>query len=276
MRITNGTVIAYLKLFAAAYRGERVGFYKRKQIYMTTIKFLAAVLSGRVAALGAAIAFLVPLALPAASVASTCTVSNHIAAENFIRDLHERVSGKGGQARNSAANLNAFIRAKVPVKTVSRSALGVHWRRASMAQRAEYQHLFEKTVFPGLAGQILRYRNADYKIVDNRALQSNDRLVTANVKAGQATPLKVGWRLRFDDCNATATDMIVDGVSLTVMKRQEFAAVISAHGIDGLISKMRKKADQMKSGGAADPKMSQAEMGEIVQDLLRGAAAKVR
>lgn len=239
---------------------------------MKTKDHSAAVMFRRFAAPLVALA----VALPGAALANTCTVSDHAAAENFIRDLHTRVSVTAAPGANTDSDLAAFMRSKVQVDVVSRSALGVHWRRASDWQRAEYQDLFEKTVFPGLAGQILRYRGASYTIVDNRALQSNDRLVTANVKTGNGTGLKVGWRLKFDNCNATATDMIVDGVSLMVMKRQEFGSVISNHGLNGLLAKMRVKADRIKSGAADDPDISQAEMGEIVEDLLRGAAAKAR
>lgn len=235
-------------------------------------KKFAAVRFGRLAAPVAATL----LAIPGMAYGNTCAVSNHAAAENFIRDLHRQVSETAAQDRNSVSKLNNFIRAKVPVEIVSKGALGIHWRQASNDQRTEYRKLFEKTVFPGLADQILRYRGATYTIVDNRSLQSNDRLVSANVKAKKGAVMKVGWRLKFDNCNPIATDMFVDGVSLMVMKRQEFASVISNHGIDGLLARMRVKADRMKQGASTESKMSPAEMGEIVQDLLRGAAAKVR
>ena len=126
-----------------------------------------------------------------------------------------------------------------------------------------------------MAEQIIRYRAASYTIADNRLLQSNDRLVTANVTPAKGEFLKVGWRLKMENCKATATDMIVDGVSLMVMKRQEYASVISAEGIDGLLKRMRSKASQLQSGDSGGRKMSLSEMGRVIQDLLRGAASKL-
>lgn len=238
---------------------------------MTSGKLSAAVLRRRLAVAFAAVA----IAVPGVASANTCAVSDRAAAESSIRDLHGRVSGDAEKGTSHEADLNAFIHAKVPVDIVSRFALGVHWRRATPGQRTEYQTLFGKTVFPGLAEQILRYRTARYTIVDNRRLQTNDRLVTANVIGAQGEILRVGWRLKIDDCVATATDMIVDGVSLMVMKRQEFASVISANGMDGLLAKMRSKANRIADGKRSGRNMSQAEMGHIMQDLLRGAASKI-
>ncbi len=235
---------------------------------MVSIKLLIAAFRGRlIPALGAVL-----IAVPVGVWANTCPVSDQAAAENFIRDLHAQASAKLPESE-MASSMDAFIRAKVPVDIVSRYALGIHWRRATDKQRAEYQKLFGETVFPGLSEQILRYRKASYMVVDNRLLQSNDRLVTANVKMARGGIMRVGWRIRVDDCNATATDMIVDGVSLMVMKRQEFASVIAVDGMDGLLEKMRLKAAQIKGGTDVDRKMTHPEMGQVIEELLRGAAS---
>lgn len=232
-------------------------------------KSIAALRGRFIPVLGAVLA-----ALPVGALASTCPASDQAMAETFVRDLYDRATVKVADGA-AEENLDAFIRAKVPVGTVSRYALGVHWRRATEAQRAEYEKLFGETVFPGLTEQILRYRAAAYTIVDNRLLQSNDRLVTAIVKGARGGAVKVGWRISVDECTATATDMIVDGVSLMVMKRQEYASVISAHGMGGLLERMRLKSARIRGGTDADRTLSQSEMGQVIEDLLRGAASKL-
>jgi ABC-type transporter MlaC component len=85
---------------------------------------------------------------PGVALANTCAVSDHLAAEIFVRDLHGYVSGKSGKNAITEAKLNAFVRAKVPVDSISRYALGIHWRRATDKQRTEYQKLFGETVSP--------------------------------------------------------------------------------------------------------------------------------
>lgn len=250
--------------------GERVGIRVRVK-FMLSRKYSTAGVLRRLAIPLAA--FLVTA--PGAAWANTCAQSNQSAAENLIRELHDSVAATGAKTGKTAPNLNAFIRAKVPVDIVSRYALGIHWRRATPQQRTEYQKLFGDTVFPGLAEQILRYRDATYTITDNRPLQANDRMVTAAVTADNGTLLKIGWRIRIDGCSATATDMIVDGVSLMVMKRQEFTSVISTEGMDGLLRKMRSKAVLIKDGDRAGRKISPSEMGHIMEDLLRGASSKI-
>ena len=69
-------------------------------------------------------------------------------------------------------------------------------------------------------------------------------LVSTDVDTpGAPQPLRVDWRLINDDGAYKISDVIVDGVSMLVTQRSEFASVIQRHGgqIQGLIDLMRQK-----------------------------------
>ena len=69
-------------------------------------------------------------------------------------------------------------------------------------------------------------------------------LVSTDVTTpGAPQPLKVDWRLIDHDGAYKISDVIVDGVSMLVTQRSEFASVIQRHGgqVQGLIDLMRQK-----------------------------------
>ena len=63
------------------------------------------------------------------------------------------------------------------------------------------------------------------------------------ISPGSTSPLRIDWRLVNDAGAYTISDVIVEGVSMAVTQRSEFASVIQRHGgqIQGLIDLMRQK-----------------------------------
>jgi phospholipid transport system substrate-binding protein len=61
---------------------------------------------------------------------------------------------------------------------------------------------------------------------------------------GSGPPIKVDWRVReLRDHSLVAIDVIVEGVSLVVTQRSEFGSVIERRGMDGLLSELRRRAE---------------------------------
>ena len=60
-------------------------------------------------------------------------------------------------------------------------------------------------------------------------------------------PLALDWRLRAGDSGPVIIDLIVEGASLLVSQRSEFAAVIERQDIDGLLAELRARAGPTSS-----------------------------
>jgi phospholipid transport system substrate-binding protein len=62
--------------------------------------------------------------------------------------------------------------------------------------------------------------------------------------------IPVQWRVRArDDGSLRVVDIIVEGVSMAITLRSDYASAMQANGarIDGLLSTMRTKLDQLKA-----------------------------
>lgn len=68
-------------------------------------------------------------------------------------------------------------------------------------------------------------------------------LVQSEVFKPGSQPAKVDWRVNTAGAQPKIVDVIVEGVSMAVTQRSEFAAVIQRNGgnVDGLISALRQK-----------------------------------
>jgi phospholipid transport system substrate-binding protein len=63
------------------------------------------------------------------------------------------------------------------------------------------------------------------------------------ISPGRPTPLRIDWRLVRDNGSYKISDVIVEGVSMAVTQRSEFAAVVQRNGgqIRDLLALMREK-----------------------------------
>ncbi len=124
---------------------------------------------------------------------------------------------------------------------IGRAVLGRHWRSTTDAQKDAYQHAFEEHTVQLVDAQLERISGGSLTIL--RTVPRNDRetfVYTRFLRDGDE-PLEVRWRFRNrkDDGVPRIVDVAVEGVSLFATKRQDFAAIVEAEGIDGLVEALR-------------------------------------
>ena len=80
-----------------------------------------------------------------------------------------------------------------------------------------------------------------------KVVSDKDALVTSRILSDGEPPLQVDWRLRQrNDGGLVTIDLIVEGVSLIVTLRSEFASVIERLGFDGLLAELRQRIAQTR------------------------------
>ena len=123
---------------------------------------------------------------------------------------------------------------------ISRFVLGVHWRRASSEQREEYSVLFEAFIVSIYSSPLGNYGGETLQIRLARAA-GRDTIVITEIR-GQGRPsVRVDWRVRGDDGAYKVVDVIIEGASMVVTQRDEFASVIRRSGgnLEGLLARLR-------------------------------------
>ncbi|MFC7333521.1 MlaC/ttg2D family ABC transporter substrate-binding protein [Rhodocista pekingensis] len=130
------------------------------------------------------------------------------------------------------------------VTTIGRFVLGRYWNTASEAQRQEYMKLFERMIVEVYAQRFNQYAGETFEVTGSRADGTKDAIVSSQVLRPNGPPVKVDWRVRARDGGYRIVDVVVEGVSMSVTQRSEFASVIESNGgnIDALLDALRKRA----------------------------------
>lgn len=134
---------------------------------------------------------------------------------------------------------------------IAKFVLGRYWRTATEAQRAEFQTLFEDFIVGSYSARFSEYRGEAFKVVGSNAETGGTVLVHSKIDMPTSEDIRVDWRLRGRGADFAIVDIIVEGVSMAVTQRSEFASVIQSRGgVDGLIEALRTKNAQSANNSA--------------------------
>jgi phospholipid transport system substrate-binding protein len=145
--------------------------------------------------------------------------------------------------------LTALLQAKTDVALLSRLVLGQNWHRLSEPQQARYRELFGQVVLRTLAKRLDQYASGatgaleqHFRMTGSQAAGKQDVLVRSQVTTPAGDSVAVDWRLRDGGDQPVIIDLIIEGVSLLVSQRSEFAAVIERSDMDGLLAELQARA----------------------------------
>lgn len=172
------------------------------------------------------------------------------AAQNMIANLGDvALKTIADPSMNETAKKQTFRRLlsqNFDMATIGRFALGRYWRIASPQQQQDYLRLYEKMIIDVYTSRFNRYSGQTFRVRGNRIDESGDVVVNSVVEGG-GSPVAVDWRVRPKGGAYRIIDVMVEGISMAVTQRNDFAAVIQQGGgtIDALIA-------YLKQGGTSD------------------------
>jgi phospholipid transport system substrate-binding protein len=132
---------------------------------------------------------------------------------------------------------------------MSRSALGIHWKRLSEEQRREFVRLFTSLMEAAYMSRIESYSGQKIEFLKERADGPGYAEVYTSIVQNGAQPIRVNYRLKQTDSGWKVYDVLVDGISLVANYRNQFNRVINSKGYDGLVQQIKTKVNQ--AGAAA-------------------------
>ena len=168
-------------------------------------------------------------------------------AETFIRETADRVFAAYAVPVTDEDRAGVFrdvLSTTFELKTIARFTLGRYWRVASAAQRKEYRRLFEDFLVLAYANRFRDLAGVKLRVTGARMINKRDWLVQSEIGGdGTRPPIRIGWRVRQAGIGLRIVDVIVDGISMSVTQRDQFAAAIQAAGgkVEGLLAMLREK-----------------------------------
>ncbi len=170
-------------------------------------------------------------------------------ATKFIEALTEEaitmLTGKDLSKAERADRFRALMLKTFSIKGIAKFVLGRHWRKASDEEKEEYLELFEDLMVVTYADRFEKYSGEKFLIKRTEVRGKKDALVyTTMVKANDgAKPLKVAWRVRRKGETYTIIDVMVEGISMIMTQKSEFASFIKQNGgeLGALLMELKKR-----------------------------------
>jgi phospholipid transport system substrate-binding protein len=187
------------------------------------------------------------------------TASSQVAtadAEGAVQQLAAQIWQRLGQTDEQGRidAITALLEDATDVELLSRLVLARYWQQLSDEQRARYQGLFRDVVMRTFARRLNQYAQdaqgpleERFAIVSSVPAGKQDVLVRSRVRPDSGKNLAVDWRLREGAAGPVIIDVIIEGVSLLVSQRSEFAAVIERSDMEGLLAEMQARASSTRS-----------------------------
>ena len=129
------------------------------------------------------------------------------------------------------------------IPLIARFVAGRHWRRASAKDRRAYLEAFGEYLVRTFSARLGGTTLDGFEVVGTRGIGKTDILVHSHVVQDGAQPLRADWRVREKDGAFRILDLSVEGISLALTLRKEFASVLRREGgVGGLIPILKNRA----------------------------------
>lgn len=194
---------------------------------------------GRLRAIAVALVAAVSLALmPRPAAAQNAT--------SFIADL-------GNQATQAlrlppaerAAQFRHIFSSDFDLDGAARFVMGPHWRGLTPAQQQQFLPLFRDYLAQSYSSRLSQYAGDPFRVTGSRP-NGAETIVSSQVMRRSGKPIEMDWHVINSGGRFLVSDVYVDGVSMRLTHRQEFASIIQRNGgrPDALLAALRQQLSQ--------------------------------
>jgi phospholipid transport system substrate-binding protein len=175
--------------------------------------------------------------MPATAAADPATMISNLGSRAL------EVLGKDATQSQRVARFRELLREDFDVPGIARFVLGRYWNTATEEQRAEFTKLFEEYIAMAYATRLAQYTGETLKVTGSRPDASGTVVSSQILRPAGAAPVKVDWHLTGRGGAYKISDVSVDGISMAVTQRSEFASVIQHNGgqVQSLLTMLREK-----------------------------------
>ena len=140
--------------------------------------------------------------------------------------------------------LKIIAKKSVDIKGIGNYSLGTHRKTISDQQKDEYFDIFEQYFLKSFASRLAEYTDPKIRVDSQKKLNDKYTMVSSTLIAtSEKSEIKIDWRVvTKNPDNPLIIDVIIEGVSLAKVQREEFNSIIQSNdgNIDALFSTLRK------------------------------------
>jgi phospholipid transport system substrate-binding protein len=136
-------------------------------------------------------------------------------------------------------------------RSMSQSILATNWKAASPEERQQFVVFFSQYLEDTYRTKIEAYTNQKVEYVGETI--RGKRAVVETMIITDSTQIPVNYKLKNNDGNWFAYDVVIEGVSLVSNYRSTFSAIVKNDGMDGLLTDIQSRINKYKATQKAPP-----------------------
>jgi len=138
------------------------------------------------------------------------------------------------------------------IETLSRIALGRHWRSLDTAEQKQVSTLMRKVVASSYASRFPLYQDEYFEVVAESSVGSS-RHTIKTVLHSNKKEVAMDYQLIHVADRFLIYDIVAEGVSDLALKRSMYSALLSTEGLPGLLALLEKTISDNASNAAINP-----------------------
>ena len=174
-----------------------------------------------------------------------CFISNSFAITPYLfvqetADEATEALNKRLSKEEKMEKLKIIAKKSVDIKGIGNYSLGTHRKTISDQQKDEYFDIFEQYFLKSFASRLAEYTDPKIRVDSQKKLNDKYTMVSSTLLATSEKPeIKIDWRVvTKNPDNPLIIDVIIEGVSLAKVQREEFNSIIQSN--DGNINALFK------------------------------------
>ncbi len=141
------------------------------------------------------------------------------------------------------ADFQLVLTDALALEVIGKFMMGETYRALSEEQRARYDAIFPEYITRQYADQFADIVGRPLEVSDAKPFGKRDVVVRTQFMREDASPVPVDWRVRrLKSGEQKMIDIIVNGVSIMLVKREEFSAFLAQNDVDDLLAQLEIEA----------------------------------
>jgi len=152
----------------------------------------------------------------------------------LVNDAIVKLSDKNLKQEEKAAFIEKLALENVDVEALGLYTLGELRKSASDSELSNYQKSFQKYFIKSLTSRLTDYSSSEFEILGEDKKSTNYTIVYTKISPKDSDPeIKIDWRVYTSNPDKPLIrDLIVEGLSLARVQKEEFASILSSNNND--------------------------------------------
>jgi len=174
------------------------------------------------------------------------------AAEQFMFEIGDKViqilTDRTFSQSDRKTEFRNILETKFNLKAIGKFVLGRYWKQASEEEKEIFLRLFKETTIATYASRFQDYTSEKFLILGSRPEPDGGITVLTQITRPDGQKISINWKLFEKKGELRIYDVSLEGISMGITQRSEFATVIKkggGQGISPLIKALSAKVDNL-------------------------------